>query len=86
VHGGRKGVMSQIRPVIHIYDREIEPHIVCSPDSLIVKFHTNCDIVRLFEFLRHRLTEIEWQIFHTLWTDDSAERTFEVEEGYVVIS
>jgi len=55
--------MIQISPVIHLYENEIQPQIVCSPTTVVVKFHTNCDLFSLFEFLKQRLTESEWQVF-----------------------
>jgi hypothetical protein len=77
--------MIQISPVIHLYENEIQPQIVCSPTTVVVKFHTNCDLFSLFEFLKQRLTESEWQVFYKLWTDDSADRSFEIKDGYLVI-
>lgn len=78
--------MAQLTPVIHLHDEEIEPQIICSPNSLIIKFHPRCNFDELHAFLGERLTETEYKRFVDLWTDDSAERKFHPETGYLVIS
>jgi len=77
--------MSQLTPIIHLHDEEIEPHIICTPNSLIIKFHPRCNFQELYEFLGHRLTESEHKRFFDLWTEDSAERKFHPEDGFLVI-
>jgi hypothetical protein len=71
---------------IHLHDDEIEPHIVRYETRLILKFHTRCDLQSFLDFLKLALTESELQVFHDLWMDDSKQRNFEIEDGYVVIS
>jgi hypothetical protein len=73
-------------PVIHLHDDEIEPQVICSPNYLIIKFHPRCDFEALSELLSKRLTESEHRRFVDLWSNDSAERDFRPEDGYLVIS
>lgn len=70
---------------IHLHDEEIEPHIVRYETRVILKFHTRCDLQSFLVFLKLQLTEPEYQVFHDLWMDDSKQRNFEIEDGYLVI-
>jgi hypothetical protein len=78
--------MIRIKPVLHVYDEEIESQVLCSPSSTVVKFHMACDMKELQNLVKSRLTADEHKVFMDLFEHDSVKRKFEVEKGILIIS
>jgi hypothetical protein len=53
---------------------------------LAVKFHTGCNLEEFLEFLKEHLAELEWQAFMDLWSNDEKVRSFDAQQGCLVIS
>ena len=78
--------MITVKPVLHLYEQEIESQILFTPGATVVKFHTACDVTALHALAKSRLTDVEHEIFLDLFANDSAKRNFEVKSDYLIIS
>ena len=78
--------MITVKPVLHLYDQEIESQVLFTPGATVVKFHTACDVDELHRLARSRLTDVEHEIFLDLFANDAAKRKFEVKSDYLIIS
>jgi hypothetical protein len=81
-----KKAMSELLPVIHLHDDEVEPHVIWSPNSLVIKFHQSCDLEALSEFLGGILTKSQHKRFVDVWSNDHYDRAFQQHEGFIAIS
>jgi len=78
--------MIKVKPVLHLYQQEIESQILFTPGATVVKFHTACDVDELHALARSRLTDAEHEIFLDLFANDAAKRKFEAKKGYLIVS
>jgi hypothetical protein len=78
--------MIAVKPVLHLYEQEIDSQIIFTPGATVVKFHTACDVDELHALAKSRLTDAEHDIFLDLFANDSATRKFETKSGYLIIS
>ena len=78
--------MITVKPVLHLYEQEIESQVLFTPGAMVVKFHAACDVAALHALAKSRLTDVEHEIFLYIFANDSEKRKFEVKSDYLIIS